>query len=448
MIELIAVSSSSVLAILLVAWRVSVKSRAQRRRLAALVARLEGADSLDEVENLQTSERALSRLELAVADIESSLSEAQTERRRMTEAVDRLDRGLVLADVGGRIVYANPPAARFLGGRHIDAIVDRSIREALEVVLATESGRVQEIELLGPPRRYLALSVEPLDDGERTVGAVAFLIDETNERRVDEVRRDFVANISHELKTPVASLGLLAETLGDTLDEPAVANRLASRLTHEAHRLVVIIDDLLELSRIEAQQAPSREPILVDTIIGGVLERVRSDFGDGEARVWADVEDGAVVIGDRRQLQSAVYNLVQNAVKYSDPDEPVYISGHVDDGIVTIAVRDSGIGIPAREHDRVFERFYRVDRARSRETGGTGLGLAIVRHVVANHGGMVAIESEEGVGSTFTISLPNDGTTLVSMRERREANEETVIDITKSNAAEVIDGKAATEAAR
>jgi two-component system sensor histidine kinase SenX3 len=230
--------------------------------------------------------------------------------------------------------------------------------------------------------------------------------DVTDRRRLEAVRRDFVANISHELKTPVGALGLLAETLLSE-DDPAVARRLAERLLDEAFRVGRTIDDLLALSQIEADEVGLRDEVPVHLFIAEAVERVRPAAEQHDISI--QVEEPAarlVVLGDRRQLVSATYNLLDNAVKYSDPGSTVEVRARTDGQWIELSVEDHGIGIPRRDLERVFERFYRVDRARSRETGGTGLGLAIVRHVASNHSGEVRVESREGEGSTFTLRLP------------------------------------------
>jgi two-component system sensor histidine kinase SenX3 len=252
----------------------------------------------------------------------------------------------------------------------------------------------------------LLLSAFPLSDGERVSGAVVVVDDVSERRRLEAIRRDFVANISHELKTPVGALGLLADTIaaeGDT----AVVRRLAERMTDEAFRVGRIIDDLLDLSRIEAEESPTREPVFVHSVVVEAVERVRPlAHARGIALDCHDLLRWHSVKGDQRQLVSGVANLLDNACKYSDGGSTVEVRSWADGDCVEIEVRDHGIGIPARDLERVFERFYRVDRARSRETGGTGLGLAIVRHVATNHEGDVRVASREGEGSVFTLRLP------------------------------------------
>jgi two-component system sensor histidine kinase SenX3 len=235
-------------------------------------------------------------------------------------------------------------------------------------------------------------------------------IDDLSERaRLDQVRTDFVSNISHELKTPVGALALLAETLADS-DDSEVNRRLANRMVDEAHRAAGTIDDLLELSRIELGGRGEQVEVHVASVLQEAVARHRlTAEGAGVALRCADT-NGLVVRGDRLQLVSAVSNLVDNAVKYSNPGGSVQLAAEEHDDVVEITVVDQGVGIPARDIDRVFERFYRVDRARSRETGGTGLGLAIVRHVATNHGGDVTVRSREGEGSTFILRIPKQET--------------------------------------
>jgi two-component system sensor histidine kinase SenX3 len=250
------------------------------------------------------------------------------------------------------------------------------------------------------------VTAAPLTDGSRTIGAVAIIEDVSEGRRLEAVRRDFVANVSHELKTPVGALALLAETLAEE-DDQAVTRRLARRMQIESARVGRIIEDLLDLSRLEAEESPVREPVAVHLVVGQAVEQVRpaAELRQIGLEV-ADVSSRLRVVGDRRQLVSALFNLLENAVKYSDKGSTIEVDCGTDGRLISLSVRDHGIGIPTRDLERIFERFYRVDRARGRDTGGTGLGLAIVRHVTTNHGGQVDVDSREGEGSTFTIRLP------------------------------------------
>jgi two-component system sensor histidine kinase SenX3 len=257
--------------------------------------------------------------------------------------------------------------------------------------------------------RRLIIRAYPLAGPTRPGGAVAIVQDASDRHRLEAIRRDFVANVSHELKTPVGALSLLAETL-DGEDDPLVVDRLAKRVAAEAERLGRIIDDLLDLSRIEANESPRQEMVPLTVIVGQAVELLRPAATSSGIRLEVDDPPWHLAVpGDRRDLVSAVSNLVDNAIKYSERGSLVQVRVRSYDDVVEIAVIDEGVGIPARDMERIFERFYRVDRARSRTTGGTGLGLSIVRHVAVNHSGSVRVESREGSGSTFTLSLPAHG---------------------------------------
>lgn len=237
--------------------------------------------------------------------------------------------------------------------------------------------------------------------------------DEDELRRVERLRRDFVANIGHELRTPVGALAVLAETLQTEVahlegaTDTSIVTRLADRLTYEAHRLGLTIDDLLELSRIEAGELPDRRDFAVGDIVEAAMARTATATELAGVHVRTDLHDpAATVSGDRRQLVSAISNLIDNAVKYSEAGAHVDVSTADAVGAVRFTVTDHGIGIPTADQNRIFERFYRVDRARQRDTGGTGLGLSIVRHVAINHGGTVELQSAEGEGATFVLTIP------------------------------------------
>jgi len=398
----LAIAATLALAVVLL---VTVRSQSSiRRRVDRTLARLNvrpvegGSRGLDQ---------ALHRLERAVEQAAAGSVSAGLHSGRLASALAAVPQGIVVCDIAGREVYRNPAAAAYVGARHTEALVEQVVQEQLDVAL--EGGHAhRELDLLGPPRRMLVVRAEPLTgpDGEPGVGALALIEDVSERRRLEAVRRDFVANLSHELKTPVGALSLLGETLVDE-DDPGVVKRLAGRMTTEAFRVSRSIDDLLDLSRIEADETPQREPLSVGLVVADAVERVRPIV---ELRS-IDLDTGGVsrrhtVRGDRRQLVSALANLLENACKYSDDGSRVEVRSRADGTWAEIEVGDHGIGIPRRDLERVFERFYRVDRARSRTTGGTGLGLAIVRHVAHNHEGEVRVRSREGEGSVFTLRLP------------------------------------------
>ncbi len=390
--------------------------RAVVRRLAAVTSRLEGAGRVDVVGRgrLETS---LAALERAAGTGALEVHQAKTDTERLAGALALLTHGVIVADEDGEIVFRNASARRLVGDRLGEALAGHAVRRLLSRALAGEEA-TETLELFGPPRRTLEIRAAPLAGPSRSIGAAIVIDDVTERRRLDAVRRDFVANISHELKTPVGALGLLAETIAAE-DEPAVVARLAERMHHEAFRVGRIIDDLLDLSRIEAEESPVREPVAVDLVVAEAVDRVAEMAARRSITVEvAGVAPSLAVLGERRQITSAVHNLVENAVKYSESGGAVEVRVAAGGATVAIEVTDHGIGIPARDLERIFERFYRVDRARSRDTGGTGLGLAIVRHVASNLGGDVRVTSEEGRGSTFTLTLPAaPGTTAASARD-------------------------------
>ncbi len=330
------------------------------------------------------------------------------EREQLGEALRALVDAVVVVDTDGNELLRNDAAERFRNGRHSDALAEEQINALLTRARQGHGGE-RELQLFGPPREVLFLRAQPLIADGVILGAVVFIRDVSETRRKEAVRRDFVANVSHELKTPIGALALLAETMAGSGDE-AVVRQLAERVSREADRLGRIIDDLLNLSLIEAQESPSREPVPIPVLIAEAVEAVRpaADALGIPLHVAADLPDVSVPC-DRRQVLSALTNLLDNAIKYSEPPSAVEIGASASDGMVTITVRDEGPGIPSRDLERIFERFYRVDRARSRATGGTGLGLAIVRHVAQAHGGDVTVESREGEGSTFRLRLAQVG---------------------------------------
>jgi len=324
---------------------------------------------------------------------------------RLRLALDAVTDAVLVVRADGETVARNSAAERFHEARHADALAEDAIDELVQRALAGEAGE-RELRLYGPPRQVLSVRAFPLVTSHQIVGAVALTRDVTHTRRVESVRRDFVANVSHELKTPIGALAVLAETMASGAD-PAIMQRLAERVSREADRLAHIVDDLLDLSLVEAQETPTREPIPVALLVGEAIEDVSATADAVGVPVRAsDALVNVEVTCDRRQVVTALVNLLDNAVKYSEPGHPVEILTRVDDGRVVIDVCDQGIGIPARDLERIFERFYRVDRARARDTGGTGLGLSIVRHVVQAHGGDVTVSSREGEGSVFSLTLP------------------------------------------
>jgi two-component system sensor histidine kinase SenX3 len=364
--------------------------------------------------------RELARIAAVDQRHTAEVARGEAEADRLRAALDGLPIGVVLADDRGRVVLRNRFAESVAAARHADVLVGEAVELHLRAAVAGAPGR-QVLELYGPPRQVVLVQAVPLSGGHE--GAIATITDVTERHRLDVVRTDFVANISHELKTPVGAVIVLAEALADA-DEPDVVHRLSAKMVNEAERLARTIDDLLELSQIELGGAAVHDVVSVGRVLEEAAERVRHQAQ--RRHVTLDVREPPArlnALGDRRQLVSAVANLLDNAIKYSEPGSSVVVDATTDGRTVTMSVTDQGIGIPPQHLDRIFERFYRVDKARSRVTGGTGLGLAIVRHVATNHGGTVSVESQEGRGSTFRLQIPaGPGPVAVSAPDdRREA---------------------------
>jgi signal transduction histidine kinase len=341
-----------------------VRARRHVRAVSGALVRIAGSDP--------GWRSRIAALDEALERLERSSGQAQRERAQLAGAVQSAPLGIVITDDEGVVVTANPAAGRFLGARLGQAVAEVRIREAIEKAI----------------------------------------LDVSEERRVAAMRRDFIANVGHELKTPLGALAALAETLAATVEGDATSARLAGRLEAESNRLSRLVGDILDLSQAEAMAA-HEDPVVMADVVADVVAEL------GEVAATRSVEIVVVepidprlrVVGDGRQLRTLVSNLVDNAIKYSfpeDDEEPPVVTIHATEqgDSLVIEVADEGIGIPESHIERVFERFYRVDRARSRETGGTGLGLSIARHIARNHNGDVAVESSEGEGSRFRVTLP------------------------------------------
>ncbi|MGI9577333.1 MAG: ATP-binding protein [Microthrixaceae bacterium] len=340
----------------------------------------------------------------------------------LAAAVETIEHGVVIVNGNGVETYRNEAATRLATARHGHALVESCVKRTLGTACSGESAH-ETVELFGPPAELFEVSAHPFDDTTGT-GALAIVEDRSEFRRTETVRRDFVANISHELKTPIGALGLLAETISDE-DDLEVVRRLSERIISEADRAARTIDDLLELSRIEFADDATLEDLSLEDVVTEAVSRIATAAEQANVKVRTDVQASVVMTGDRRQLVSALFNLLDNAVKYSTDGDEVDVRAHLEaDGrTAVVVVEDHGIGIPSRAQDRIFERFYRVDQARARNTGGTGLGLAIVRHVVVNHGGELELDSLEGRGSVFRLLLPCGDTTETLAKKTGESDE-------------------------
>jgi len=323
-----------------------------------------------------------------------------------------LSSSAVVIDSEDRVLEASE-AARSFGLVDGDALVVGELLALARQVRRDGEIREGEIDITtGMPNRTTSFAVRVAPLGPRVGGGGLVLLlveDQTERRRVEEVRRDFVANTSHELKTPVGALALLAETVEDAADDPEAVRRFAGRMRQEATRLTNLVQDMITLSRIQAAEPiPDPMPVNLDGVVAEALDRCRMKATARGIELASTGTKRLYVLGDEELLVTALRNLLDNAVAYSPEKTRVVVSTkRVSANAVELGVSDQGIGIPERDLERIFERFYRVDPARSRVTGGTGLGLAIVKHVTAAHGGMVNVASKEGSGSTFTLRLPS-----------------------------------------
>jgi signal transduction histidine kinase len=341
--------------------------------------------------------------ERARRDADERLRAAEEDRRSMALVLSSMREGVLLVEPAGRVVFANPALERLVGGvpSTLDTLLPLDLREAVRAATRDRASRSADVET-GVPSRWLRGDAIPVGDGM----VLLVVRDVTESRRLEAVRRDFVANASHELKTPAASIQAAAETIGTAaLDDPSVVPRFAAQLEREAVRLSRIVSDLLDLSRLETGSTLD-EMVALDAVLRDEAERFEAPAAEGGVALAVDAEAVPRVRGSGRELALMVRNLVDNAIRYTPPGGRVDVRLVAAEGEVVLTVADTGVGIPGRDLGRVFERFYRVDRARSRETGGTGLGLSIVRHVVENHGGTVGVTSELGRGSTFEVRLP------------------------------------------
>ncbi len=340
----------------------------------------------------------------ARASLEEGREEA-TEARRVQElTLGSMREGVLLVDGEGRTVFANGALVEHLGGRpdSLGHVYPPAIRQAAERATTSRAVTSTEIER-GTPPRWLRVTATPAGEDGSTLMVVT---DITESRRVEAIRRDFVANASHELKTPAASIQAAAETLAHAAEEdPDAVPRFAAQLERDAVRLSRIVADLLDLSRLESGGILD-DRVRLDALVREEGQRFEATAQDAKLSLEIDAPPAPPVVGSARDLSLLIRNLVDNAIRYTPPDGRVRITVATEDRSVILEVEDSGLGIPSRELPRIFERFYRVDRARSRETGGTGLGLAIVKHVAENHGGTVDVRSELGRGSTFVVRLP------------------------------------------
>ncbi|MDV6304034.1 ATP-binding protein [Rhodococcus cerastii] len=346
------------------------------------------------------------------------LNTRHSERRRatsgltMSQVLDLIvlasESGIAVVDQFHDVVLSNPRAEE-LGLVRNRLIDDRAWDAALKVLA---DGNPVEVDLSSKnPRtgrdKIAVRCVARLLSKEDKRFVVLFADDDSEQVRMEATRRDFVANVSHELKTPVGAMSLLAEALLESADDPDSVRHFGGKVVAESKRLGNMVTELIALSRLQgAEKLPDLEVVDVDTVVNEAMDRSKLAAENAGISVTTDHPSGLEVLGDQALLVTALANLIQNAIAYSSDGAPVSVSRALRGDNVAFAVTDRGIGIAKEDQERVFERFFRVDKARSRATGGTGLGLAIAKHVAANHNGSISLWSKLGTGSTFTLQIP------------------------------------------
>ena len=389
---------------------VALLARRLTRPITDLTARaLAVAEGEPEVDPQRSRVWELDQLGLAISTmasrVGSRLSVAEQTTATLEIVLGALSQGTILFDGANRVVYANPSAYSILGAVP-DELPGLAPLQLQSAVREARESREQEVRVLdhGTPTRRLRAVATPFTGDDRVL---LLVIDVTERERTDSIRRDFVANASHELKTPVSTIIASSEALRIALDRAdGSAAGFASRIEQSAHQLDRLVGDLLDLSRLEKEQ-PEMAPVRIDHLVRDEVERIRKE-AEGKGLSVDLVLEAVTAMANRRDIAIGTRNLLDNAIRYTGEGGSLTVMVTRDSRDVVISVEDTGEGIPTRDAERVFERFYRVDSARSRATGGTGLGLSIVKHVAESHGGSVSVESELGVGSTFRIRLPID----------------------------------------
>ena len=398
------------IALIWLGWRYMVLRSNLKRYVALLHSVLNGEKTVSDLpEDLPALEDFSNIVKTLAMALSERTSAVEAERTRLAAVLDRMTDGVLIADSGGLIQFANPAIERLfetkkaVGRRVVEVLRQHQLVEAWQC--SRETGEAQEESVELPARRrFLQLVVLP---DRHTGGSLLLVQDLTRVRRLETVRRDFISNISHELRTPLASLKALTETLRDgALDDPKASSRFLERIEIEVDALTQMATELLELSRIESGQVPlERKAVPAAALLLSAAERMRAQAERAGLVLRLDTsQDMTEVWADQPRLEQVLVNLIHNAVKFTRPGGEVVLAALAESDFVQFSVRDSGVGIPADDLERIFERFYKADRARS--GGGTGLGLSISRHLVEAHGGRIWAESMEGQGSTFYFTIP------------------------------------------
>ncbi len=357
-------------------------------------------------------------LETSMESIEERVRSLIDERDQSAAVLESMAEGVIALDGDGRILVLNPAAATLFkvdrdiarGKPLLDVVRQHQLRGLAEEAGATRQPVVAEMTVFHPTERLLRARAVPCAQSAANGPSVVLVIkDVTESQAYERLRKEFVANVSHELKTPLTSIRSLTETLLEgALDDSQHNRKFLALIDDEATRLGRLIEDLLALSQIESQggEQPDVRPVPIRALVEELLPSFAAEVARNRLSLDLAIEPSVQVMGHPDRLRQILINLIDNAVKYNRPSGSIRISGVIDGPVVRVDVQDTGIGIPAQDLPRVFERFYRVDKARSRELGGTGLGLSIVKHIVDAHRGTVSVVSEPGCGSTFSFTLP------------------------------------------
>jgi two-component system phosphate regulon sensor histidine kinase PhoR len=347
--------------------------------------------------------------------IEGELESVASEKNRLDTILRGMGEGVMVTDASGVITLVNPAFRTLFDLREeverkplIDITRHPALHDAFKKLVETKNERVEEFTLPLNVEKTVLTHWVPLLEGEKLQGVVAVFHDISNLKRLEKVRRDFVANVSHELRTPVTVIKGYAETLIDGVlaTDPERAAGFLEKIHRHAERLASLVGDLLILSELEAGEPPQSAPVAIAGVVGHACALLEESARNKKINIdRRGIEGAPLVLADRSKLEQVMVNLLDNAIKYTPESGMITISANEANDSVTVTVADTGIGISPKDLPRIFERFYRVDTARSREQGGTGLGLAIVKHIIQLYGGSVAVESTPGKGSTFTVSL-------------------------------------------
>jgi two-component system phosphate regulon sensor histidine kinase PhoR len=352
------------------------------------------------------------------ARYESALRTQAQDSARLLTVLTNMVEAVVAVDAQGRVLIANPAFSSLFGVNAnaargiplVEVLRHTGLNELMRVVLDGKKETMDTIRTWAPDEREFEAHAMPLLENDRFMGALLVLHDITRINKLEQIRKDFVANVSHELRTPLAAIKGFAETLSTGgIDDQDNRLSFVKSIESQADRMTALVDDLLDLTAIESgKNAPVKEPLLINDIVSDVIDSLKPLANRKSVLFHVDASMARLpaVSCDKKQIKQVLTNLLQNAVKYNKDGGRITIDAEQQDAHVTLFIRDTGAGIPAADLPRIFERFYRVDKARSREMGGTGLGLAIVKHIIEAHGGTVSVESTLGEGSTFRFNLP------------------------------------------